>query len=359
VTARICAGFADEAARVSEPFRRPVEVGDRPPPIELPNQVGALVSSLANDLAGHPLVLVFAGSGDPPPTQLRAAAAIRPQLRAVGASVLAVIRQAAGRARLELPVLADPQGAAFRALGLDPAVGETSTLVLDANHRVAAVLGGPGQAARALEEARALAGEGAALTLAVHPPVLVMARALAPEMCARLIALAGELGRQAEGEPAATAGSQRFLREYGKARQHTIRDKALEAELDGRLGRRLAVEMAKAFQTVAPRREPWRVAAYDAAESGHLPAHRDNVNEDTRHRRFTVSVALNGGFEGGRLCFREYGDHLYEVAPGTAIVWSASQLHEVTAVTRGCRYTLVTHLFGEAGQRPSPPKPPA
>ena len=100
--------------------------------------------------------------------------------------------------------------------------------------------------------------------------------------------------------------------------------------------------------TSAPQREDWRPACYDVADTGHLPPHRDNVNTHTAHRRFTVSITLNGGaFTGGNLVFREYSEHAYDVETGSAVIFSASVLHEVTPVTSGRRMALLTHLFGE------------
>ena len=106
-------------------------------------------------------------------------------------------------------------------------------------------------------------------------------------------------------------------------------------------------EIEKAFGYRPAKREEYRIACYDVAEGGSLPAHRDNPTDSTKHRRFTVSVNLNNrSFEGGELTFRESSDHLYDVEAGTAIVWSCSLLHEVMPVTAGRRFILATHLFG-------------
>ena len=58
-------------------------------------------------------------------------------------------------------------------------------------------------------------------------------------------------------------------------------------------------------------------------------------------------MVLNAGeYEGGQLRFREYGEQLYEVETGSAIIWSASLLHEVLRVTKGRRFMLGTHMSG-------------
>jgi len=60
-----------------------------------------------------------------------------------------------------------------------------------------------------------------------------------------------------------------------------------------------------------------------------------------------MTVNLNAGeYEGGALRFREYGDHLYAVERGTAVVWSATLLHEVMPVTAGARFVLGVHMYG-------------
>jgi predicted 2-oxoglutarate/Fe(II)-dependent dioxygenase YbiX len=105
--------------------------------------------------------------------------------------------------------------------------------------------------------------------------------------------------------------------------------------------------MRKAFQTGVSQREPYRIVRYDSASGGVLHAHRDNSTKETAHRRFTMTINLNAGdYEGGALRFREYGDHLYEVERGTAVIWSAALLHEVMPVTRGDRFVLGVHMYG-------------
>ena len=105
-------------------------------------------------------------------------------------------------------------------------------------------------------------------------------------------------------------------------------------------------EISKAFDTRAPQREALALSCYDAADGGMLRPHRDCASRETRHRRFTLSVALNDAYEGGALRFREYGEQLYGLPVGTAIIFSAALLHEVLPITAGRRFALVTHLYG-------------
>jgi predicted 2-oxoglutarate/Fe(II)-dependent dioxygenase YbiX len=62
-------------------------------------------------------------------------------------------------------------------------------------------------------------------------------------------------------------------------------------------------------------------------------------------------VNLNESYDGGHLRFPEFGPHLYRPAPGGAVVFSCSHLHEVTRVTGGRRFALLSFLFGEEGTR--------
>ncbi|HEY5864989.1 MAG TPA: hypothetical protein VI542_05480, partial [Candidatus Tectomicrobia bacterium] len=58
---------------------------------------------------------------------------------------------------------------------------------------------------------------------------------------------------------------------------------------------------------------------------------------------------------------------LYRPAAGGAIVFACSHLHEVTEVTQGRRFVLLSFLFGEGDIRPvrarsqdsAPPHPPS
>jgi predicted 2-oxoglutarate/Fe(II)-dependent dioxygenase YbiX len=52
------------------------------------------------------------------------------------------------------------------------------------------------------------------------------------------------------------------------------------------------------------------------------------------------------------LRFPEYGPELYRPAPGAALVFSCSHLHEVLEVTAGRRFVLLSFLFGDRPPRP-------
>ncbi len=345
-----------------------LEVGDRIASFTLPDTEGQPVNPLSDHLAGRPLLLVFAcaPAGDAPSyeDELAALDEQAATLQRHDALVLAVTRDDCSDNRalvaargLSFPLLSDPKARAYAACGIDPeTVGRrTVTLVLDGNLRVTGLVDGGG-ASRWREVAGALgkAANAEARAPAGHAPVLVLPRVLTADDCAELIRVWHRPVRVWEGDGFTTAAfhdeKSDFkvrIKDYGQVCQFVVRDKALQAYLDAKLQRRVMPEIQKAFQTKVSRREEYRIAGYDAAEGGILGPHRDNTTKPTRHRRFTLTVALNGGdFEGGGLRFREYSPDGYLVPTGTAIVWSCSLLHEVLPVTSGRRFVLGTHLFG-------------
>jgi predicted 2-oxoglutarate/Fe(II)-dependent dioxygenase YbiX len=61
-----------------------------------------------------------------------------------------------------------------------------------------------------------------------------------------------------------------------------------------------------------------------------------------------VTINLNTGeYEGGELCFPEYGSHTYVAPAGGAVVFSCSLLHEARPVTKGVRYASLPFLYDE------------
>jgi hypothetical protein len=111
-------------------------------------------------------------------------------------------------------------------------------------------------------------------------------------------------------------------------------------------------ELAKAFAYRASRFEGFKIACYQASDRGFFGAHRDNLSPATTHRRFALTLNLNDGYQGGQLRFPEYGPELYRPAPGAALLFSCSHLHEVLEVTAGRRFVLLSFLFGEEAPGP-------
>ena len=63
-----------------------------------------------------------------------------------------------------------------------------------------------------------------------------------------------------------------------------------------------------------------------------------------------MSLNLNHDeFEGGQVCFPEYGRMLYNPVRGGALFFSCSLVHEALPVTKGKRFALFTFLTDQAG----------
>jgi predicted 2-oxoglutarate/Fe(II)-dependent dioxygenase YbiX len=283
-----------------------------------------------------------------------------------GATVFAINRRNVAENRqlradkgFSFPVLSDLDGKAYRACGLHPIpTGRpTITLVVDPAFRAVRAIASTNEgshAAQALPDLSQMEREYHAAPISMHPPVLVLPRTLTPEDCARVIRVWHRPvpiwtsdGVRSEAFAKETGDFKLRNESYGRVLQFLVRDPQVQQYLDMKLRRRVMPEIFKTFQTKVSRREDYRIAGYDAAEGGVLPAHRDNSTPQTQQRRFTLSITLNAeDFSGGALRFPEYGGQEYNVATGTAVIWSCALLHEVMPVTAGRRFILGTHLFG-------------
>ena len=343
---------------------RPLEAGDPAPRVVALDENGEPAYSHADLVTGRPLVLLFCplGGGEPPTAFLAAFRDRHDALAALEATVYGLSRLPveairAAHAALKLPfkLLTDSTGDVFRTYGAD---GEATAVILDPNHRIARILRDSAPAALADATLAYLrqAFPPRRASVQAQAPVLLLPRVLSDADCVHLI----ELWHRPVNQWPSTDGfrSEGHTKEqgdfkvghagaYGQMTEYVVRDPAVQQLLDRRFNRRVAPEMRKAFQTGVSQREHYRIVRYDSASGGVLHAHRDNATKETAHRRFTMTINLNAGeYEGGALRFREYGDHLYAVERGTAVIWSAMLLHEVMPVTTGARFVLGVHMYG-------------
>ena len=186
-------------------------------------------------------------------------------------------------------------------------------------------------------------------------PVLLVPQIFEPEFCRSLIDLYDRHGGEDSGFMTTDAGGKTVgVIDYGRKRRRDqlIDDPDLRRGVRERIERRLLPELRRAFQFRANFIERYIVACYDAGEGGYFRPHRDNTTKGTAHRRFAVTINLNAEeYEGGDLCFPEFGRVSYRAPTGGAILFSCSLMHEALPVTRGRRYCVLPFLYDEAGAR--------
>lgn len=314
---------------------------------------------------GKPTVLVFFDASRA--NSLRSFAAALQQIAGTALSILAVkggatAPQAGEEGDFPFPVFtADAAGKVCAAYCLSCNVPFTC-FVLDPNLRVLGTL--------PLESAQAMAQRVASILdedipqveprqIMAQAPVLLIPHVLDRQLCTFLIQVWEDRGHVATGVEQWQAGQRLdILNPKTKSRRdHTVLDATLLRLLSTTVGRRVLPEVRKAFAYAVTRFEGFKIACYDADAGGFFGPHRDNLSPSTAHRRFALTINLNDGYEGGGLRFAEYAPHLYRPGPGDAIVFACAVLHEVTPVTRGRRFTLLSFLFGEEGIRAASPKP--
>ncbi len=184
-------------------------------------------------------------------------------------------------------------------------------------------------------------------------PILTLADVLEPELCHHLVDCFERGGGRESGFMQDVEGRGIGHFDYGwkRRRDFLLTDPRLIAGIRARIGRRVGPEIRKAFQMSVTRIERDLVARYDAETGGHFGPHRDDTGISVAHRRFAVSINLNADFDGGEISFPEYCPRTFKAAPGTAVVFSASILHQVSRVNRGRRYVFLTFLYDEDAER--------
>ncbi len=223
-------------------------------------------------------------------------------------------------------------------------------LLLDPLLRV--VERGPIEATAAVLRALDMRLAAAAGEEAGHAPVLTVPRIFEPELCRVLIDHYDKVGgtptgfMQQRGDKTVVAVDPSFKR---RADVYLAEDQLKTAVLS-RISHRLVPVIERAFGWRATRVERYMIACYSSEDQGFFRAHRDNTTLGTAHRRLAVTINLNrGDYEGGELCFPEFGSNLFSPPTGGATVFGCGLLHEVRPVTRGRRYAYLPFLYDEAG----------
>jgi predicted 2-oxoglutarate/Fe(II)-dependent dioxygenase YbiX len=262
-----------------------------------------------------------------------------------------VVARREPKTKLGARVFIDSDGAVSAAYGVTE--GKGRVVVLDPSLRVIRTLEteapmGSALAASVREAVSELPLAEPRVLLA-QAPVLLVPRVLEPEVCEQLMEVWRTCGNQETGVETSEdrMRTHAIRNELKRRRDHTVTDESLLKTLARVVGRSVLPEVRRAFSYPATRFEGFKIVRYDGATGGVFRAHRDNLSPATAHRRFALSLNLNEGYEGGELSFPEYGPLRYRPAAGEALLFSCSLLHEVTEVTSGVRFALLSFLFGE------------
>ena len=358
----------DPASSSSSSLPARLERGDRIPELGWIGARGQPVALTQSVHAGR-LSVLFVCSSVAAPAAGRALSEVRAlydRLSALGVQVFAVTSDPVGDIGawaaglgLPFPIVCDAAFGLGRMLGLDP--GDTGAAdgfalaVVDRNQRLAEIVNPDGAgtpAARALALCEKLSAAMQPTVVTMQAPVLIVPNVLDPEHCARLVRH-WETGQRFEGGVANSEVGRNVPVGRIKVREDVVLpDLGPEAQaLFAAFRRRLFPEVRKAFNFRITRAESLRLGCYAADDGGHFTLHRDDTTPYTAHRRFAMSLNLNtGAYDGGYLCFPEYGAHQYSVDTGGAVVFSCSLLHEATRITRGRRFVLLGFFYGEAEQ---------
>lgn len=194
-----------------------------------------------------------------------------------------------------------------------------------------------------------LAPVGQVNGLQLQAPILYLPNIFSHDLCDHLISLYEANGGTESGFMREIQGKTVGLldKRHKSRKDFTIEDASVVQHIQSIFLKRLVPQIHKAHQFEATRMERYIVACYSAEEQGHFGAHRDNTTKGTAHRRFAVSVNLNDDFEGGEVCFPEYGPQSFKAPKGGAVVFSCSLLHSVSQVTQGKRYAFLPFLYDD------------
>lgn len=348
-------------------YLQPLSLGANALPFELRDELGRMLSFNEDYLSGKHLVLVFLNSanGQLNSDTLRQVAAAQEVLYENNTTVIAFTARNDHRDNFNLkretgfvwPVINDPGGSVFAAYGLHKLHGEAIRLVLLTPQRqVRAWFDSPADISATLKDIIAMTTSLTefedARWSACHAPVLHVPNVFSPEECSQLVTRFNQQEQYLVRPPREGEVSGNFkVPVYEHHRQdrvdQIINDPKTLQFLDERIFSRIAPMIMKAFAFQVTRREAIHVARYTGAREGHHMGHRDNTSAAMSYRRFALSIALNNDFEGGEITFREYSPYGYKPFPGTALIFSSSLLHEVSEISRGTRYSLISNLFND------------
>jgi len=334
--------------------------GDRAPNCVGVTSQGKLYSFEAQ--AGRPVALIIARDSTVEGLEplLTAAAAALPRFHALDTDVVVLFGEEASDVfefALAHPTPLTLVGNAAPFLQAIQFTGQLCELiVLDRNGRCA-------QSFRPNEPEAMIAAALAVLeTLPTEPPrdivlpapVIILPNVLNRPLCAELIQLHRNSGAFDSGFVSTDASGNSVVRiDHAIKKRRDIllaRDNEINVQLSRLIMERIAFEVKRAFQADITHMDRLLISAYDDT-GGHFKRHRDDFPAKVAFRQFALSINLNtDDYDGGYLSFPEYNSHRYRAPTGAAVIFSAKVLHEVSAVTRGERFALLSFMHNDAGE---------
>ncbi len=328
----------------------PLKVGDFAPAAILQDQRGEGMAFHHQQVAGHAVVVLLSRDASATDALLRLRD-LHAEFAAADARVLAVSRTDIAENRrlvenqhLPFALLSDPRN---EVLGR---FADAAVAVLDRNQRVAGLFTAGDGIAAVLTLCRRLNDDDAPAPAPPHAPVLQVPGIFEPELCQRLIDYWRRGDKRANEVTRGTPGQADYAaRSDGVVKRRTDvlipeDNNPTNLAIRDRLLARVVPEVFKAFQFRVRSYEIARIGCYDAGDGGWFRPHRDDAGDPAKPRRFALSVNLNDDFDGGGLCFPEYGRRFYRPAAGGGVAFSCNLLHEAQSVTRGRRFGLFTFL---------------
>jgi len=176
-------------------------------------------------------------------------------------------------------------------------------------------------------------------------PIILVPNALPRELREELIQY-WENGRQYKGTIG--LGENAKLSDAKRRTDVDVNDRDLLRRIDEALSKSAFPEIRKVSGFEVKYRERYKIGRYTGEEQGHYTAHRDTGIPELAYRRYSMSIALTGDYEGGALEFSEYPEVQYKLPEGGAALFPSSLMHKVNPVTSGTRFVLIGFLFGEA-----------
>jgi peroxiredoxin/predicted 2-oxoglutarate/Fe(II)-dependent dioxygenase YbiX len=186
----------------------------------------------------------------------------------------------------------------------------------------------------------------------IPAPVLIIPHVFESALCQQLIGIYNTQGGGESGVMRMVDGRVQGVLDnsFKRRKDVTIEDPQLQLTLQKRIRDRVLPQIEQLFFMKMTRMERYIVGCYAAEDGGHFRPHRDNNTAITAHRRYAVSINLNGDFKGGEVSFPEYNRTGYKAPPGWAVIFPCAILHSVSRVTEGMRYAFLPFVYDESGR---------